>query len=43
MLELYYECPDCGEQWTDTYASVVDSDCPVCECQDIEPYEVDDA
>lgn len=29
---LHYTCPDCFAEWYDQWDSMVDSECPDCEC-----------
>ena len=30
MLNINYECPTCGHQWTELYECACDSECPEC-------------
>lgn len=30
MLNIQYECPTCGKQWTEVYECACDSECPEC-------------
>lgn len=39
----YYECPECGHKWEDTWTAMCDDDCPNCGCRHISPYESEDA
>ena len=34
-----YRCPDCGEEWEDSWDSQCDDDCPHCGCRHVSPYE----
>ena len=33
-----YRCPDCGEEWEDTWSCACNDKCPGCGLKDIEPY-----
>lgn len=35
----FYECPECGELWSDDWPAQADDDCPGCGCRHISPYE----
>ena len=41
LLELGYDCPDCGEHWEDVWSCAVDDDCPTCGLRHIQPSSID--
>jgi predicted nucleic acid-binding Zn-ribbon protein len=38
----HYECPRCGNVWTDAWDCMVDDDCPECGLRHISPAESED-
>lgn len=42
MFRNFYQCPDCKENWEDTWSSTSNDRCPNCGLKDIEPYESKD-
>ncbi len=36
MLDIEYECPECGHKWSEQYESACDSECPECGLGDIQ-------
>lgn len=39
----YYTCPRCSNEWSDTYESQVDDECPKCGMRHISPHRSEDA
>lgn len=35
----FYQCPECGHDWTDHYPHQVDDTCPQCHCRNVSPYD----
>ena len=35
----HYRCPECGEEWQDTWSCACNDQCPGCGLKDVEPYE----
>ena len=38
----HYKCPDCGNEWCDTWDCMVDDECGECGAGDIGPYQSED-
>lgn len=36
MYQIYYSCPDCGENWLEYYDCACDSECPACGAKNIQ-------
>jgi len=43
MFENHYDCPRCGQAWTDTWPHQCDDDCPTCGARHISPSFSEDA
>jgi peptide subunit release factor 1 (eRF1) len=41
-FEIFYRCPCCHHEWTDTWSSLVDAECPECGVSDITPIDAED-
>ena len=39
VFRNYYECPDCGCRWVDTWDSMCDDECPQCGARNVAPYK----
>lgn len=37
QYQIMYICPECGESWEEIWECPCNSECPECECEDIEP------
>ena len=37
LLDVSYQCPGCGHEWVEQWASACDSTCPSCGYRDISP------
>lgn len=35
----YYRCPNCGDEWDEVWTSMCDSECGVCDMENISPYK----
>lgn len=38
----HYECPSCGDRWTDEWSAQCEDDCPACGERHIEPFHSED-
>jgi predicted Zn-ribbon and HTH transcriptional regulator len=36
LYRIQYICPNCGHEWEEEYSCACDSECPNCECQNIQ-------
>ncbi|MFV1943447.1 hypothetical protein VPH49_21785 [Pseudomonas luteola] len=41
-MRNFYECPNCGTEWEDTWDCACNDQCPECGAKDIEPYDSQD-
>ncbi|GAN97733.1 hypothetical protein Geu3261_0240_008 [Komagataeibacter europaeus NBRC 3261] len=39
MLENFYRCSDCHEEWVEPWECEIDEDCPHCGTRHITPYK----
>lgn len=37
FVTSHYHCPECGQDWSDTWTCACNSQCPACGLKDIEP------
>jgi hypothetical protein len=42
QFNIYYSCPECGTEWSDTHSCACNGQCPECGVKDIEPNEYED-
>jgi predicted nucleic acid-binding Zn-ribbon protein len=43
LFRNFYQCSECGHQWSDLWSAMCDDDCPHCGARHMSPYHSEDA